>query len=675
MAEALTKPSTNSPDASGDRDKSRGRSSPAQENLQGLEKVFIPYDGFLGTSATKEQLRRSIAQPVQTALDDLAAGASFLDALLGTSMLEPPIERHAEIMSDPRFSHPANAPTSSRIVNRLHQTYGNGHVQTVVDLAQAIQDEGLSGEEISTDIEQTIARKRGAGKPLERGTRAQMDRAFGRDFSDVSIHTDSAADSLAKALQAKAFTVGSDIFFREGTYQPGSESGKKLLGHELTHVVQQEQGCCGPAYHGEREGEAIGQYQSSVPIARATKPTIQRGAVQDARGNFVSFEFLIGTELRLPFAKLAKRLAADGIIDDDDLRSLRRHALRLRDTLDDHERMFMAGLLDRANVATLLATSLGPGASLVFPLASISPARVRHVIDLDRQPVPQGISATQARREIVKHAAPFKRQSAKLLAFAQSNNVALTNVLRAMLAAASDNTAGDKVMAGTAYAIAAAANHPMASDLLRGSIKVDALISRAFARLPGLRGALAIYITVAQGVGLKGDTVYVPTKLDIAKLGDRSAIIHELQHAQDDKAASPTAPPRTVAARRLELAAFRTQARYILDEMVPQTAAQRRRSVTTLGGYLTGILIGALVLEGQRNPARYLPVLVPIIAVAKPPYRRNAAGVARMLTVPPATLETAVLRDIDTTYRLAPGAPKYIDGLAGESRIHWINRI
>ena len=242
MAETLTKPNTKSPGAESDREKSMGRSSAAQENLHGLEKVFIPYEGFLGTSASKEQLRRSLAQPVQTALEDPAAEASFLDALLGTSMLEPPIERHAEIMSDPRFSHPANAPTSSRIVNRLHQTYGNDHVQRVTDYIQAMQDEGLSGEEVSADIEQTIARRRGAGKPVERGTRSQMESLFGHDFSDVSIHTDSTADSLAKALQAKAFTVGSDVFFREGTYQPGSESGRKLLGHELTHVAQHPEG-------------------------------------------------------------------------------------------------------------------------------------------------------------------------------------------------------------------------------------------------------------------------------------------------------------------------------------------------------------------------------------------------------------------------------------------------
>lgn len=238
MAETLTKPSTSSPDASGDRDKGKGRSSPAQENLQGLEKVFVPYEGFLGTSATKEQLRRSIAEPVQTALEEPAGDASFLDALLGTSMLEPPIERHAAIMSDPRFSHPANAPTSSRIVNRLHQTYGNGHVQTIVDLVQAIQDEGLSAEQASADIYQTIARKRGAGKPLEHGTRAQMDRAFGRDFSDVSVHTDSAADSLAWALQAKALAIGNDVLFRETACERVADEGINLPAHWPAYVVE-----------------------------------------------------------------------------------------------------------------------------------------------------------------------------------------------------------------------------------------------------------------------------------------------------------------------------------------------------------------------------------------------------------------------------------------------------
>lgn len=63
---------------------------------------------------------------------------------------------------------------------------------------------------------------------------------FGRDFSDVRIHADSNANQLASSINAKAFTKGKDIIFGSGMFLPENSSGKRLLGHELTHVVQQE---------------------------------------------------------------------------------------------------------------------------------------------------------------------------------------------------------------------------------------------------------------------------------------------------------------------------------------------------------------------------------------------------------------------------------------------------
>jgi hypothetical protein len=109
---------------------------------------------------------------------------------------------------------------------------------------EILQTKEVPGQtlEVTTDLESHINAIRGGGQPLEDRTRGHMETAFGRGFGDVSIHTDSSADMLAKALHATAFTVGSDIFFREGEYQPDSESGRTLLGHELTHVVQQGQG-------------------------------------------------------------------------------------------------------------------------------------------------------------------------------------------------------------------------------------------------------------------------------------------------------------------------------------------------------------------------------------------------------------------------------------------------
>ena len=72
--------------------------------------------------------------------------------------------------------------------------------------------------------------------------RSSMEQAFGADFSGVRVHTDSRSDGLNQSIQARAFTTGQDIIFRQGEYQPGNRGGQELLAHELTHVVQQNGG-------------------------------------------------------------------------------------------------------------------------------------------------------------------------------------------------------------------------------------------------------------------------------------------------------------------------------------------------------------------------------------------------------------------------------------------------
>jgi uncharacterized protein DUF4157 len=95
------------------------------------------------------------------------------------------------------------------------------------------------GGDVGGDIESSIESARGSGQALDGGIRGKLEGAFGADFSGVRVHTDSQSDGLNKSIQAKAFTTGSDIFFSKGAYDPGSQSGQELLGHELTHVVQQ----------------------------------------------------------------------------------------------------------------------------------------------------------------------------------------------------------------------------------------------------------------------------------------------------------------------------------------------------------------------------------------------------------------------------------------------------
>jgi hypothetical protein len=77
------------------------------------------------------------------------------------------------------------------------------------------------------------------GKQLDENTRSSMESRFNYDFSDVKIHDDHSSAKKAASINALAFTAGNNIFFSEGQYDTSSDSGKKLLAHELTHVVQQ----------------------------------------------------------------------------------------------------------------------------------------------------------------------------------------------------------------------------------------------------------------------------------------------------------------------------------------------------------------------------------------------------------------------------------------------------
>lgn len=107
--------------------------------------------------------------------------------------------------------------------------------------APARSADPLGGSAVDSQTESALRNPAG-GKALDPGTRSSMESAFGADFGSVRVHTDSAASKLSRSMQATAFTHGSDIYFSEGTYTPGSDSGSHLLAHELTHVVQRQQG-------------------------------------------------------------------------------------------------------------------------------------------------------------------------------------------------------------------------------------------------------------------------------------------------------------------------------------------------------------------------------------------------------------------------------------------------
>ena len=94
---------------------------------------------------------------------------------------------------------------------------------------------GEADEEFEQQLDATL----GHGRPLPPAILEEFETAFGADFSGVRIHTDHRSTRLSRAVRAHAFTHGRDVFVDEADYHPGSAAGKRLLAHELTHVLQQ----------------------------------------------------------------------------------------------------------------------------------------------------------------------------------------------------------------------------------------------------------------------------------------------------------------------------------------------------------------------------------------------------------------------------------------------------
>ncbi|MDJ1169893.1 DUF4157 domain-containing protein [Roseofilum sp. BLCC_M154] len=111
------------------------------------------------------------------------------------------------------------------------------------------QQSTLGGGKAPTQLESSINHAKNGGKFLEPSLQRSMGKAMGVDFSGVKIHTDAQANQLSESIQAKAFTTGQNIFFKQGEYQPQNRGGQELIAHELTHVVQQ-QGQIGNAIQG-----------------------------------------------------------------------------------------------------------------------------------------------------------------------------------------------------------------------------------------------------------------------------------------------------------------------------------------------------------------------------------------------------------------------------------------
>jgi hypothetical protein len=422
-----------------------------------------------------------------------------------------------------------------------------------------------------------------------------------------------------------------------------------------------------------------------------------RDVVSDTAGNPTGFEFRAGTELRPEFMRLAQRLLAGGILHERGLRALHNNAIAFHGTVDDSERMFMAGLKVASNAAALSTVHIAAGAAVTFPLATITP-NMQAVIDIGRESVPRSVQeplargaeamkrldigeavqqATQAEvaaeHEIRTLAGPsLGPAAAATISFAHAHGVPVTDVLEAMLAAASDSTPADQVAAGMVFTTAREAGLAIAGEVKAGRVKVDAVTPSVLAQIPGAAGLAAFYVSVAQKSGVKGDTVYLPTTFSITDLANRSVLVHELTHAQDDQAAGG-GKVQFSPAQQVEAHAYRAQGRYLLGELEATPAAGRAAVLAQVTDSAGALAILGMVIESLGDRRRFGPIVVAAAAAGTPPVAEH--DVQALLNRGPAKLQADLLARIRAAYAIDPGHKTALDGLAGESLVSWIFRI
>lgn len=157
---------------------------------------------------------------------------------LSIGAVDDPLEDEADAMADKAM----RMPEPSFIQRKCSHCEEEAEQLQRKPLISFIQkkERGNNNTIVSESISNQIQATKGSGKAIPETTKSFMESRFGADFSNVNIHTGSYASQLSNQLNAQAFTVGSDIYFNDGKYQPESTEGKLLMAHELTHVIQQQ---------------------------------------------------------------------------------------------------------------------------------------------------------------------------------------------------------------------------------------------------------------------------------------------------------------------------------------------------------------------------------------------------------------------------------------------------
>jgi len=224
-----------------------------------------------------DQARKQEAKPKDS---EAEIGLSLLTEVPSRSTASAPAEtlamRRARL-TDPRMQNLQRQALASQI----GQVQGNRRLTSVIrslEVNKARSDQ--KGDTPASDVETQdglIAATLGStGQPMDHATRNALEPYFDQEIGEIRVHADTQAELAAQSVQARAFTVGRDIVFNSGEYQPDTAKGRVLIAHELTHLAQQQTGgmteshaslsTTTPGSQAEREAEAVARTVSSASL-------------------------------------------------------------------------------------------------------------------------------------------------------------------------------------------------------------------------------------------------------------------------------------------------------------------------------------------------------------------------------------------------------------------------
>ncbi|MBT0665988.1 DUF4157 domain-containing protein [Geobacter pelophilus] len=272
-------------------------SKQADQSLPGQSTVSADSSRSCASTGSFAELQRAVENPLLASasamlnLQRLAGNRAVAGLIQAKLTVTPPgdrLEREADSMAN---SVTGSAREAGPAIHRFEdEEIFQGNMAGVPDMT--VEPAREVGAEVSSQTESRINASKGGGSRLPDEVRSYMEPRFGVDFSGVRLHTGSDAAQMNHELAAQAFTHGNDIYMGEGRFSPGTDAGRWLLAHELTHVVQQG-GAASLAQSGDavqRNGVTFPTYSDIVADAtikteadKAWKETKTANTAQDRR--------------------------------------------------------------------------------------------------------------------------------------------------------------------------------------------------------------------------------------------------------------------------------------------------------------------------------------------------------------------------------------------------------